>query len=173
MIKQTLLLAIVALACLVATPATSTAAAPLWDIDYALYIGEETPKWEVWIDPATGPDYLYGTYYTAYDASYYQFKLYEWDLLPEGASSYIVETTYIKYYYLDTYETWNQANSDAQLLESYGYPTKITPVFGGYIYPITASAAETQTVMSIARMMDDDEDDSVRLRSAAGRRAGR
>ncbi|MGI9518732.1 MAG: hypothetical protein ACR2NP_16865 [Pirellulaceae bacterium] len=172
MIKRAFLL-VAAAACLLATPATkSLHAAPIWDIDYALYVLVEAPKWEIWIHPNDGPSYIYGTYYSTADATLWEFKLYEHNLLPPGATTSIVEGTYMKWHYWTTYETWAEANNGAMIFQSYGYETKITPVFGGYIYPVTASAAETQTMMYMARLMDN-EGDSSRKSSSSGRGSGR
>ena len=117
-------------------------AAPPWDLDYELYVAWDMNVYSIYINPAgngNSDTYRYSYYSTNYDASYYLFKLVEWGIIQPGDDAWIVEETIMSsWQHLDTYETYTEAQSAAQLLESAGLHTDIRSVFGGYTnYPIT------------------------------------
>jgi len=162
-IQKTLALFAVVLTTLCAAPVRQAeAAAPNWDIDYQLYVGVQAWKYEVWVDPPNGPAYKDSTHNSQYDASWRLFKMYEWNQVPSGADVWIETVSYTNWVYWLTFETYSQATDAADDWEALGFPTKITPIFGGYLYPITispySSAANIGYFTDVALALDAESD---------------
>ncbi|MGI9517374.1 MAG: hypothetical protein ACR2NP_10025 [Pirellulaceae bacterium] len=157
MIKQTVICVGLAIAFL-AAPGTRTAnaSAPNWDIDYALYVGIKTWKWQIMIDPASGPTYVAGTYDSQYQASYALFKMVEYNQLPAGADVWIEKVWINEWHYWMTFETYTQAVDAADDFEAIGFDTLIDPVFGGWLIPTRTTPYDSGVYLSAARLMDDD-----------------
>ena len=156
MINRMVICAALALACL-ATPGirTANAAAPNWDIDYALYVGIKTWKWQIMIDPASGPTYVAGTYDSQYDASYALFKMVEWNQIPAGADVWIEKVWINEWHYWMTFETYPQAEDAADDFEALGFNTLIDPVFGGWLIPGATTPYRSGVYLKAALLMDD------------------
>ena len=164
MLNKTFTLVALTLAAFCSIAIQETNAKPPYDLDYEVYVGINSWKYEIWVDPVDGPPYKDSTHYSQYDASWRMFKMYEWNQVPTGADVWMETVSYINWEYFLTFETWTEAQGSTDDWEALGFPTKIVSVFGGYLPPANSTpygSADINTgyLLNIALILDEENDD--------------